>query len=681
MAVSTTGTVVSSTGILSSLGVGSGLDVNGIITKLMAVESQPLTALDTKEASYQTKLSAYGNLKSTLASFQTAVQAVSTPDKFVVQKASVSDATIFSAAAGTGAAAGSYNIQVSLLAQAQKLYSAAQASSSASIGSGTLTIDFGTYSGDTFTLNPDKASQTVTIAAGQSSMTGIRDAINTANMGVQANIVNDGSGYRLTLTSGDTGAANAMRVSVTDGDGNNTDASGLSKLVYDGRSVSGVKNMSQSAAAQNAALTIDGIAISKASNTITDAIEGVTLNLLQPNASGAGTTLTVVRDSAGIQTAIQGFVTAYNITAQTLSGISAYNSSTKTAAVLQGDSAVLSIESSLRNVLNSALGTAGGGLTTLSDIGLSIQKDGTLSLDSTKLQAAVNDPNKDISTLFAAVGKPSDSLLSFASASTSTKAGNYAVNVTQLATQATAPGSLTLGSSSTITSGVNDTLSLALDGNTASVTLKAGTYTPAQLAAEIQSEVNGASVFSGAGSRASVTLVGGTLAITSNRYGSASRVSGLGGNALATSFGTPDYTGATGLDVAGTIGGVAATGSGQMLSGTGNAAGLNLSVTGGATGSRGTVKFAQGYAAQLDQMLTGLLATDGTLAARTDGINSSIVSIGNQRAALNLRLAATQARYQAQYTALDLLMSKLNSTSSYLTQQLANLPGSSSSTK
>jgi flagellar hook-associated protein 2 len=130
--------------------------------------------------------------------------------------------------------------------------------------------------------------------------------------------------------------------------------------------------------------------------------------------------------------------------------------------------------------------------------------------------------------------------------------------------------------------------------------------------------------------------------------------------------------------VAGSIGGIAATGSGQTLTGAGDASGLTLTVTGGATGNRGTVKFAQGYAVQLDQMLTGLLASDGTLAARTDGINSSIISIGNQRAALNLRLAAVQARYQAQYTALDMLMSKLNSTSSYLTQQLANLSGSSS---
>ena len=182
---------------------------------------------------------------------------------------------------GSGAASGSYSVEVGLLAQAQKRKSSAFTAASSTIGSGTLTIDFGTYSADTFTLNPDKATKTISIGSGQSSLAGIRDAVNAANAGVTAGIVNDGSGYRLTLTSRDTGAANALRVVVADSDGIHTDMSGLSQLMFDGRT-SGVKNLTQSAAAQNASVTIDGIAISKASNTITDAIEGVTLNLLKP---------------------------------------------------------------------------------------------------------------------------------------------------------------------------------------------------------------------------------------------------------------------------------------------------------------------------------------------------------------------------------------------------------------
>jgi flagellar hook-associated protein 2 len=663
---------------ITSAGIGSNLDVNGIISSLMTLERQPVTALNTTEASYQAKLSAYGSLKGSLASFQSAAQALSTPAKFVVQKAAVADATIFSATAGSGAASGSYSVEVGLLAQAQKLKSSGTAfpASSSTIGSGTLSIDFGTYSGDNFTLNPDKATKTISIASGQSSLAGIRDAVNAANAGVTAGIVNDGSGYRLTLSSRDTGAANALRVVVADDDGTHTDTSGLSQLMFDGRS-SGVKNLTESAEARNALVTIDGIAISKASNTITDAIDGVTLNLLKQSTPGATTTLLVVRDSTGIKNAVESFVKAYNDSAKALKDISAYNAATKQAAILQGDGAVRSIQSALRTVLNSALATAGGGLTMLSDIGIAFQTDGTLKLDSAKLQTVVDDPTKDIATLFAAVGKPTDSLVSFVAATSSTKAGNYAVNLTQLAAQGAALGNVVLGGTTTITAGLNDALSLSLDGVAATVMLTAGDYTPAQLAAAIQSKINGASALSAAGNQVTVSLASGALSITSNRYGTASKIESLSGSALATTFGTVDYANGTGKDVAGSIGGVAATGSGQTLSGAGDAAGLSLKITGGATGVRGSVKFAQGYAAQLDNLITGMLATDGTLNSRTDGINRSIKDLGNRRDALNLRLVAVEKRYRAQYTALDMLMSNMTQTTTYLTQQLANLPGSS----
>ncbi|MBI5911051.1 MAG: flagellar filament capping protein FliD [Betaproteobacteria bacterium] len=659
---------------ITSPGIGSNLDVNGIISSLMALERKPVTALDTTEASYQAKLSAYGSLKGSLASFQSAAQALSTPAKFLVQKAAVADAGIFSATAGSGAASGSYGVEVGLLAQAQKLKSTAVTATSSTIGSGTLTIDFGTYSGDSFTLNPDKATKTISIASGQSSLAGIRDAINAANAGVTAGIVNDGTGYRLTLSSRDTGAANALRVVVADSDGTHTDTSGLSQLMFDGRT-SGVKNLTQSAAAQNASITIDGILISKASNAITDAIEGVTLNLLKQSTAGTTTNLLVVRDSTGIRNAVESFVKAYNDSAKALKDISAYNAATKQAAVLQGDGAVRSIQSALRNVLNSALTTAGGGLTMLSDIGIAFQTDGTLALDSAKLQTVVDDPTKDISTLFAAVGKPTDSLVSFGDASSSTKAGNYAINVSQLAAQGAALGNVVLGGTTTITAGLNDGLSLSVDGIAATVTLTAGDYTPAQLAAEIQSKINGAGALSAVGSKVTVSLASGTLSITSNRYGSASKIQSISGSALAGTFGTADYTNGTGKDVAGTIGGVAATGSGQALSGAGDAVGLSLKISGGATGVRGSVKFAQGYAAQLDKLLGGILASDGTLTSRTDGINRSIKDLGARRDALNLRLAEIEKRYRAQYTALDMVMSNMTKTSTFLQQQLANLPG------
>ncbi|RIK14643.1 MAG: flagellar hook protein FliD, partial [Anaerolineae bacterium] len=190
---------------LSSPGIGSGLDVNGLVSQLMALEQRPLTLLNTKEAKLQAQLSAFGSLKGALSSFQSSVAALATPARFTAVKASVADGTVFSASAAPGAAAGSHSIEVQTLAQAQKLRSDVFAATGDSLGSGTLTIQFGTYSGGSFTLNPDKAAQTITIGSDKATLSGVRDAINAADAGVSASIVNDGTGYRLVVASKDAG--------------------------------------------------------------------------------------------------------------------------------------------------------------------------------------------------------------------------------------------------------------------------------------------------------------------------------------------------------------------------------------------------------------------------------------------------------------------------------------------
>lgn len=662
---------------LSSPGIGSNLDVNSIVSQLMALESRPITALDRKEAGFQAQLTAYGSLKGALSSFQNAVKALATPAKFTANKASVADSTILAASAGGNAAAGTYGIQVTTLAQAHKLKTGSGFTSTTStLGSGTLTIQFGTYSGGSFTANADKAAAAITIAPGQNSLAGVRDAINAANAGISAGIVNDGSGNLLVISSKDSGIANALKITVVDDDGNHADAAGLSQLAYDA-STGGTSNLSQTQTAQNATAIIDGITVSKATNTFTDAIEGVTLNLLKTNV-GSSTTLTVARDTASIKGAVESFVKSYNDAAKILKDLSAYNAAAKQGAILQGDSTVRSIQTQLRGVLNGALATAGGGLNTLSDIGVSFQKDGTLALDSNKLQKAMDDPAKDLSTLFAAVGKPTDSLVSFASASADTRAGSYAVSITQLATQGKAVSAVTLGGATTITAGVNDTLAVSIDGTAATITLGAGSYTAAQMAAELQSKINGASALSSAGIAVTVSQSGSVLTLGSNRYGSASSATITGGTAQATLFGATTDT--TGVDVAGSIGGTAATGSGQTLTGTGDAIDLKLTVSGGATGNRGVVNYAQGYAYQFDLLIGNILDSSGAIAGRTEGINRSVRDIDSRREILQRRLDMIEKRYRAQFTALDGLIASMTTTSNFLTQQLANLPTPGSST-
>jgi flagellar hook-associated protein 2 len=666
---------------ISSPGVGSNLDVNSIVSQLMSIEKQPLTRLDKKEAAYQARLSAYGNLKSALSSFQSAVRGLSDASKFQTIKATSSDTSVFGATATSIATPGTYSLEVSKLAQSQKLVAVGQADVTSTIGNGTLTFDFGTISGGSFDtptgkytgasfLSNGAGTKTVTIDASNNSLAGIRDAINKANIGVTATIVNDGgtSPYRLALTSTSIGKTNSVKISVA-GD------AGLSTLLA--HDPAAAQNLSETQTAQNAEFKVDGVSVSKASNSVNDVIQGVTLNLLKAN-SPSTANLTVARDSASVTTAVNAFVKAYNDINKTLKDISAYDPNTKQSAILQGDSSVRSIQSQIRSQLSTTIKGLTGNYTNLSQVGISFQKDGSLALDSTKFLAAIDGNFNDIAGLFATSGKTTDSLVTYVSSTAKTKPGLFAVNISQLATQGKVVGSAAAGL--TISSGVNDSLSITIDGVAASVTLSAGTYTAEALAAEVQSKVNGAGALSAAGIAVSVSQSAGVFTMTSNRYGSVSSVT-VGGNAVtdptSNLFGaTPDTTNANGVDVAGTIDGVVATGSGQYLTGaTGiDVEGLKLLVTGGSVGvNRGTVSYSQGYAYQLDKLVDNLLSSSGPISSRTDGLNQSIKDIGSRREVLNRRMVDIEARYRQQFTKLDTLLSSMNKTSAFLTQQLDSL--------
>lgn len=661
---------------IAASGIGSNLDVNSIISQLIALEKQPITVLDQREAGIQSKITAFGTLKGALSSFQTAARGLSDASRFLAYKASSADTAVATVSASSIASAANYTLDVTTLAQAQKLTAVGQASSSAAIGNGTLTFDFGTISGGTFDSGTGKytaagftsngnGSKSVTIDSSNNSLQGIRDAINSAQIGVTASIVNDGSAtapYRLVLSSDNKGVANSLKISVS-GD------AALSDLLTQDPTAVGTQHLAQSIAAQNATFKVDGVSISKSSNTISDVIAGVTFTL-QKEASS--TTLAVTRDTQAVQSSVQAFVKAYNDVNKNLSDASAYNAAAKQGAILQGDSAVRNIQNQIRGTLSSTLTGLNGNLTLLSQIGVSFQKDGSLALDSTKLQSAIDNNFSDIAGLFAATGKSTDSLVSYVVSSDKTLPGNYAVSISQLATQGKSVGATDVSGGVTI-SGANNTLTVTVDGVAASLTLDSGTYTATALATQIQSKINGSSAISSAGAAVSVAVNGNALNITSSRYGSVSKVSVTGGTAKTDVFGTGTDT--FGLDVAGTIGGVTATGSGQSLTGTGAAEGLRLNITGGSVGSRGSVNFSQGYAYKLDKLVDNFIGTNGVIAARTDGLAKSVTSIGTQRDALNLRINNLETRLRAQFNALDTLISKFTATGSFLSQQLANLPG------
>lgn len=369
-----------------------GLDVQSLVSQLMASERRPIDKLNTRVTSYQAKISSFGTLKGLLSGFQTALKGLNT--SFQSVNATSSDTSVASASAGSTAAAGTYALNVTKLAQAQSLVAAGQTSSATAIGSGVATVvtfDFGTTSGATFTSN-GSGTKTITIDGTNNTLQGISDAINAAQMGVSATIVNDGSGtpYRLALTSTSSGVSNSIKITTDAGD---AAVDGL--LAHD---PAGAQNLTQTVAAQDAVFTVNGIALSNASNTITDAIQGVNLTL---NKEAATTTLTVTHDTSAVTAAVSGMVDTYNALASQIKSRSAYGDTTATAGALAGDGTLRLMQDQMRGIFNTpATPESGGTLTRLAEVGVSFQADGTLKLDSGKLNSAMANNFSDVANLF-----------------------------------------------------------------------------------------------------------------------------------------------------------------------------------------------------------------------------------------------------------------------------------------
>lgn len=673
---------------ISSPGIGSGLDTSGIVSKLMAVEAIPLNQLTSKENAIQTKLTAYGQVQSGLSSFQSSLLSLTNINSIKNVSATVSDTSVLTATSSTGAVAGNYNISVSQLAQAQQLVSAGQSSTTAQIGSGattTLSFNFGTISGTksagntynsgtTFTSN-GSSTKTVTINSSNNTLAGIRDAINAAAIGVSATIINDGSASpnRLLLTNSQTGVSQSMKISVS-GD------SALGSLLTEDPTSPTNQSFTETTAAQNANLTINGLAVTNASNVLTNNIQGVTMTLNKTNV-GSSVNLNLANNASGLQSSITSFISSYNSLNSSLNTLTSYDLTSRTGADLYGESTIKSAQRQMKNILLSALPTGSNPYTLLNNIGITFQKDGTLSADSTKLGTAISTNFGAVANLFAANASPTDSLINFVSSASDTKPGTYAVNIATMPAQ----GSLTATASpsSLVITPANDTLSIKLNGISSSVKLTDGTYSnAANLAASIQAAINGNSTLSS--SSASITVsanASNQLVFTSNRYGAASTVvlGGTGDTASSNLLGGGSGTTSNGVDMVATLNGTAALTSGQSILGpTGTPqSNLKLQVLGGTAGARGTVTYTQGVAYQLNNLINSFTGANGLITVRTTGLNTSITNFETQKAQMQVHLDMLQKQYQSTYTQLDSTVASLNATSSYLTGQLNSIAATS----
>ncbi|MFN3715159.1 MAG: flagellar filament capping protein FliD [Thiobacillus sp.] len=376
-------------------------DVTKLVSQLMAVERRPIDTLNNRISDTQAKISSFGTLSGLVSAFQSAALGLRTG----LQKLTTtpSDPLAFSATPNGAGVPGTYSVEVSQLAQSQSLVAAGQASRTAAIGDGTattLTFDFGTisggtlgggiYSGATFTAS-GAGSASVVIDSSNNTLEGIRDAINAANLGIGATIVNDGSGtpYRLALSSVNSGVNNSLRISVSGGDGSID-----SLLGYD---PAGTQNLTQTRSAQNAQLTVNGIPITSASNTLTEAIQGASLTLKNVTSSPAN--LSVSRDTAAINAAVTAFVDAYNALASQIKSRSAFAVGGNSAGVLAGDSGLRQMQSQLSDIFTSPVVT--GTLSSLAQVGIAFKNGGQLQFDSATFNNALAADFDDVVNLIA----------------------------------------------------------------------------------------------------------------------------------------------------------------------------------------------------------------------------------------------------------------------------------------
>ena len=666
---------------ISSLGIGSGLDLSNLVNSLVAAERTPKeNSLNRQEADFATQLSGMGLMRSALAEFQGSLSALASVESFSTRKVTNSNSSAITSAVSNQASIGNYDIDVTNLAEQHSLASASYSDLNSVIGTGNLSIRFGTITGPGFTsfaVNVEKATQNITIDSTNNTLSGLRDYINNNEFGVNASIIFDGTGYRLTLSSDSTGASSAMEITVTDtGDSNHTDTNGLSALAFN----SAATNLTETQAGEDAALTINGLAVTSTTNTLTKTIEGLTLTLNEET-NGTAVEIAVQQDSSSIKGSIEGMVDSFNSMITTLGELGSANSDASEVGILVGDSTLRNFTNSLRSLLTSPVnGVSGASVQALIDIGISTQADGSLSIDNGALDSALQDNPEDVMALFAPIGQTTDSLISFNNSTDNSIAGQYDVNITQIATQGVFSGANTSGFPLTIDAN-NDEFAVSIDGTSSgALTLNQGSYASGDaLATEIQSVINSSTLLNSVSKSVSVTFNSGTNSfnITSNSFGAQSTVvfDSVDTTTLA-SLGFSVAAGTAGVDVAGTIGGQAATGNGQTLTSiSGNTVGLSVDVLGGATGSRGSLSFSRGVIEELETLLDGYLESGGVISAREDGLNESLSDIQDERDALDLRMEAVEARLVAQFSALDALVAQFQSTSNFLTQQLSNLPG------
>jgi flagellar hook-associated protein 2 len=696
-------------------GISSGLDTTGIINSLIAIEKQPINALNARIAAETNKASALQTIQSFFANINTASRALTSSTTFTATTATSSDTTRLGVTAAPGANPGNVSVRIHQLATTQQAMTATGLGSSATLtgagkvaiasglsalGATAITPDAGAVAGVQKLVITDAGGGQMVVTLGSDSVTVASNATTVSVGGLTMSFGNTlipgqaivqvaeadastsvGSLVSMFNVTGGPASAQIINLGSTTPDRRvvfSADSSGTAGALLIGQSgldtavAAAFTGLSTITTAKDALVEIgdSGTMITRSTNHIDDLFQGITFDLAKADPA-VDVTVSVAQDTTGIATKVKDWVTSINSMISQIATKTAYSATANTAGPLIGDSTVRSAKDQIVSAMTAVVGS--GTYNSLTSIGISIQRDGTFLVDDTALAKALTADPTAVSSLLGQSGTATDAGVAFAAATSATKTGTYAVAITQAATRASQSGSVV----SALTQA--ETLTVTTGTTSATINLASGTS-----ASDILTALNASFLTNGLDATAELDT-NGALSIRTNSWGSTSTLaiaSSLGAGGGSTGFGSAGAgvaTTSSGVDVQGTIDGQAATGKGQALTAiAGDATGLTLAISSTTTGALGTVSYTGGIAGTVG----ALLGSGGSITAAFDGMTDSITSrksdYSDQIDRLQRSVDATQARLRSQFAKLETLLNQLKSQGSAFTSMVTGLTASKS---
>ncbi|MCR6653738.1 MAG: flagellar filament capping protein FliD [Cellvibrionaceae bacterium] len=567
--------------IIKSLGAGSGIDSKALVTQLVEIErSAPQGRIDAKREKAEAQISDFGLMSAAMDKLKSALTALTSKEGLYSKSASyTSSDALVPTKLDTNVQPGTYSFEVRSLAASQSLSFAALGSPNDAVGEGVLTFNFGNWNRDgnqdptSFVEDANAGSFSVTIDSSNNSLNGLKDAINKANKGVQASVIFDGAGYRL-VVSAPSGANKELQITAAeDGDTpTNNDASGLSRFAFNAN-VAGIADVEKQVGV-DAELVINGLALKRSTNNVTDVVEGLTLDLLKAS-PGEIVTVTVSDDKTFAEEKIRGFVEAYNAFLTEVKPAFSFNKEEEKWGSLANDSLAKSVVGRFRGIIGAAIpGLTNSNFSALTNLGIRTQLDGSLTINENDFSKAMSDNFADVQKLLAPYTYSSSSDITVNSFGKQTQAGSYDVVITTKPSKGYFAGAqMDAGVSFPNFDTTDKSYSFALNVNG----VESGTiqlpgdvvYASAtDLVSAMQSAINADSKLRENGITVVVTFDADTnsITMTSSRYGANSWVDVLSASSDAiTDLGIAQGSGVKGVNVAGTVNGVPGFGLGNVL--------------------------------------------------------------------------------------------------------------------